>query len=222
MTNDHEAELETFCRLQRLGSFSTAHDYFEDNLEPYLSNPYVFVQFGQLLLDQGDYFAFERLNPEAVFDKEDPHRRTSRFREGIKVVGGNRSRSRVRSRFEIGSQSQSPFRERQSRARSRSQGPVASDRPVRRARFENSDERLVRIYNIPKSPSFDSIRDHDGSGQHNDNIHNHSPAGEPRLHEVETKVAYNELELLRHNWRLLKATSTIHSKRNFKDTFNEA
>lgn len=35
-----------------------------------MGNGYVFVQYGQMLLDKGDYLAFKRLNPEAVFGKE--------------------------------------------------------------------------------------------------------------------------------------------------------
>lgn len=81
ITDDLETELETFSQLQRLGNFGAARDYFDKNLEPYLSNPYVFVQYGQMLLDQGDYLAFERLDPEAVFGKDD--RPTPRAPESV-------------------------------------------------------------------------------------------------------------------------------------------
>lgn len=42
ITKDHEAELEAFSRLQRLGNFNAAQDYFKKKLEPFLSNPYIF------------------------------------------------------------------------------------------------------------------------------------------------------------------------------------
>ncbi|KAH8748667.1 hypothetical protein F5883DRAFT_436340, partial [Diaporthe sp. PMI_573] len=93
ITDDHETELEEFCRLQRLGNFAAAEEYFKNNLEPYLGNPYVFVQYGQMLLEKGDYLAFERLNAEAVFGKEElrtplPREKISDFDE-LKLLHQN-------------------------------------------------------------------------------------------------------------------------------------
>lgn len=90
ITYDLEIELEAFSRLQRLGNFKEAHEYFEDKLKPYLNNPYIFVQFGSMLLEQGDYIAFGLLNPEANFGKEHPLR--SRTDDGEREEGKDISR----------------------------------------------------------------------------------------------------------------------------------
>ncbi|KAI1743496.1 hypothetical protein F4680DRAFT_444779 [Xylaria scruposa] len=47
--------LEEFHCLQRLGDFSSARRYFEDNLRDHIDDPYVLVQYGEMLLEQGDY-----------------------------------------------------------------------------------------------------------------------------------------------------------------------
>ncbi|KAJ4418473.1 hypothetical protein N0V82_005553 [Gnomoniopsis sp. IMI 355080] len=96
ITDDHETELEEFSQLHKLGNLGAARDYFQSNLEPYLNNPYVFVQYGQMLLDQGDYLALEDLNPEAVFGKE--VRETLWYTESVEGWYRNLSRYESRSR----------------------------------------------------------------------------------------------------------------------------
>lgn len=217
ITDDHDAELEEFCRLQRLGNFGAAEDYFKNKLEPYLSKPYVFVQFGQMLLEKGDYLAFERLNPEAVFGREDPP--PTRVRERVVVVERDRSRPRVRSRSR--SWSRSRERRRETRARSRSRSPVEDGRQERRARFE-SDVRIVRrSRSRSRSRSVDKIQRYYERDRYAESDRSSSTDGEGRFQDTEPNPDY-ELELLRQNWRLLKATSLIHSKGNYEDAFTEA
>lgn len=139
ITDDHDNALEVFSRLQRLGNFSAAFEYFQGNLEPFLGNPYVFVQFGQMLLDQGDYLAFEQLNPDAAFGKE--HRTVSRSCEDVVTRDRFRSRSREREW------------QRETRTRARSLSPIRG-----RSTY------LVKGY-IPRPNSMDSLRSYyDGFG----------------------------------------------------------
>lgn len=202
ITDDHDAELEEFCRLQRLGNFGAAEDYFEKTLEPYLSNPYVFVQFGQMLLEKGDYLAFGRLNPEAVFGKE--HKSRSRVLRETVVVERDRSWSRSRER------------RRETRARSRSESPIE-----RRARFE-PDVRIVRRRSRSRSPPVDNVQRYYERERYVESDRSDSPDGRPRPRNTTSDPNYDELELLSQNWRLLSAASIIYSKGSYEDAFTEA
>lgn len=216
ITDDHDAELEEFCRLQRLGNFGAAEDYFEKKLEPYLSNPYVFVQFGQMLLEKGDYLAFERLNPEAVFGKD--YKPRSRVLRETVVVERNRSQPRVRSRSRSRSWSRSRDRRRETRARSRSESPVE-----RRARLE-PDVRIVRrrSHSRSRSPPVVYVQRYDERERYAESDRSDSPDGRPQPRNTTSDPDYDELELLSQNWRLLHATSIIYSKGNYEDAFTEA
>lgn len=55
---DVEDELEEFSRLRRLGRFTEANDFFQSKLTAQLENPYVKVQYAEMLLAQGDYTNF--------------------------------------------------------------------------------------------------------------------------------------------------------------------
>lgn len=204
ITDDHDAELEEFCRLQRLGNFGAAEDYFEKKLEPYLSNPYVFVQFGQMLLEKGDYLAFERLSPEAVFGKE----YKPRFRFPRKTVVVERDRSWSRSRE----------RRRETRARSRSESPIE-----RRARFE-PDVRIVRrrSRSRSRSPPVDNVQRYYERERYVESDRSDSPDGRPQPRNTTSEPDHDELELLGQNWRLLSAVSIIYSKGSYEDAFTEA
>jgi hypothetical protein len=52
---DIPAELEAFIRLNRLGRFGEAKAFFEDALRPYVNLFPVFVEYADLLLEQGDF-----------------------------------------------------------------------------------------------------------------------------------------------------------------------
>ncbi|KAI3316724.1 hypothetical protein HD806DRAFT_516885 [Xylariaceae sp. AK1471] len=60
---DLDEILEEFCCLQRLGDFNSARSYFEANLEGHVEQPYVLVQYGEMLLEQGDYLSIANLGP---------------------------------------------------------------------------------------------------------------------------------------------------------------
>ncbi|KAI1354853.1 hypothetical protein F5Y01DRAFT_218609 [Xylaria sp. FL0043] len=61
IVEDIEQDLDEFCRLARLGNFHAAKRFFFENLEEQMSNPYVFVQYAQMLLDMGNYAAIAGL-----------------------------------------------------------------------------------------------------------------------------------------------------------------
>ncbi|KAI7777907.1 hypothetical protein LA080_002959 [Diaporthe eres] len=151
ITDDHNAELEEFCRLQRLGNFGAAEDHFKKKLEPYLSNPYVFVHFGQMLLEKGDYLAFERLNPEAIFGKEDQPPSRFHLRLGLD--------------------------------------------------HEKDDEKPELALDL-KLQSAQRLKN---AGQDSSLMcESYSPDGGAQSQDTKPNPDYDELELLRQNWRLLK------------------
>ncbi|KAI1825632.1 hypothetical protein F4861DRAFT_186962 [Xylaria intraflava] len=55
--------LEELCCLQRLGDFSSARSFFEENLREHFDDPYVQIQYGEILLEQGDYLGILKLGP---------------------------------------------------------------------------------------------------------------------------------------------------------------
>lgn len=221
ITEDHDTELEEFCKLQRLGNFGAAEDYFQDKLEPYLSNPYVFVQFGQMLVEKGDYLAFERLNAKAVFGNEDRSR--LQIPEEVVVVERNqaRPRRRRRSRSRSRSWSRSRERRREARTRSRSRSPAEDGRQERRARFE-SDVRLVKRRSLSRSRSRSVDNIYKERERHVGSDRSYSPDREPQLWDTKPDPGYDELELLLQNWSLLRATSIVHSKGDYEDAFTQA
>lgn len=62
ITQDLELDLDEFCYLSRLGHFHQAKQFFRDNLEQHMGDPYVFVQYAQMLLEMGDYKSVKALN----------------------------------------------------------------------------------------------------------------------------------------------------------------
>ncbi|KAK7714949.1 hypothetical protein SLS63_011545 [Diaporthe eres] len=173
ITDDHDAELEEFCRLQRLGNFGTAEDHFKKKLEPYLSNPYVFVHFGQMLLEKGDYLAFERLNPETIFGKEDQPPSRFHLRLGL-----DHEKDDEKPELDLDLNLQSA------------------------QRLKNAGQDLSLMY-------AESDR-------------SYSPDGGAQFQDTKPNPDYDEFELLRQNWRLLKVASIIHSKGNYEDAYIEA
>jgi hypothetical protein len=67
IADDFEEELESFALLSRLGNFKAAFDFFTEHLEYYVGHPFVFVQYANMLLEMGNYRAFEQLDAESVF-----------------------------------------------------------------------------------------------------------------------------------------------------------
>ncbi|KAI1210948.1 uncharacterized protein F4807DRAFT_459176 [Annulohypoxylon truncatum] len=52
---DLDESLEEFCRLQRLGHFTSAREFFTENLREHMERPQVLIGYAELLLEQGDY-----------------------------------------------------------------------------------------------------------------------------------------------------------------------
>lgn len=65
---DIEDELEEFSRLSRIGSFAYAESYFDLHLRThFLDNPFLFVQYADMLLEKGDYRSLMSLDDSSVF-----------------------------------------------------------------------------------------------------------------------------------------------------------
>lgn len=69
VTQDLELDLDEFCRLGRLGNFHHAKQFFRDNLEQDMDDPYVFVQYAQMLLEMGDYKNIKALDVPYCLEK---------------------------------------------------------------------------------------------------------------------------------------------------------
>lgn len=71
---DIPGELEAFIRLNRLGRFSEARAFFEETLRPHVDQFPVFIEYADLLLEQG---SFSRLSeflgsaPKNLFTSEE-------------------------------------------------------------------------------------------------------------------------------------------------------
>jgi hypothetical protein len=64
--DDLDDSLEEFSRLCRVGDFVTASRFFAENLQSYLDNPYVLVQYAEMLVQQGEYKSMMRLDDSPI------------------------------------------------------------------------------------------------------------------------------------------------------------
>ncbi|KAK8011525.1 hypothetical protein PG990_010490 [Apiospora arundinis] len=60
-------KIDEFCRLRRLGDFPSARKFFAQELADQDDNPYVLVQYAEMLLEQGDYATLAKLNGHELF-----------------------------------------------------------------------------------------------------------------------------------------------------------
>ncbi|KAI1095789.1 hypothetical protein F5B19DRAFT_267668 [Rostrohypoxylon terebratum] len=58
--------LEEFYRLQRLGHFASAEEFFEENLREHIEDPQVLIAYAEHLLEQGNYDALSRMGDDAM------------------------------------------------------------------------------------------------------------------------------------------------------------
>ncbi|KAI0899780.1 hypothetical protein F4806DRAFT_453875 [Annulohypoxylon nitens] len=58
--------LEEFSRLQRLGHFASAKQFFEENLHEHIERPQVLIGYAEMLMEQGDYNALSEIDDAAV------------------------------------------------------------------------------------------------------------------------------------------------------------
>ncbi|KAI0537465.1 hypothetical protein GGR58DRAFT_347191 [Xylaria digitata] len=70
LEEDLEDRLDELSRLSRLGHFSSAKKFFEEHLNHHIDNPYVFVQYADLLLHQGDFKSVTLLKDNAMYKRE--------------------------------------------------------------------------------------------------------------------------------------------------------
>lgn len=67
LTEDLDDELDEFNRITRVGNFREAKSFFDEHLRTYIDVPCVFVQYGDMLLKQGDYRSIELLDDSCAF-----------------------------------------------------------------------------------------------------------------------------------------------------------
>ncbi|KAI0195279.1 hypothetical protein EV127DRAFT_477806 [Xylaria flabelliformis] len=70
LEEDLEHHLDEMNRLSRLGHFSSAKEIFNENLQHHIDNPYVLVQYADLLLRQGDLKGVTCLKDDAMYKRE--------------------------------------------------------------------------------------------------------------------------------------------------------
>lgn len=58
--------LEEFYRLQRLGHFASAKQFFEENLREHIEEPRVLMAYVENLLEQGDYDTLSKVDDDAM------------------------------------------------------------------------------------------------------------------------------------------------------------
>jgi hypothetical protein len=63
---DLSQELEDFCRLYKMGSFTKARSFFDEFLEIHLDKPYVFVIYAEMLLRQGSFHEISELDDKVM------------------------------------------------------------------------------------------------------------------------------------------------------------
>lgn len=78
---DMDDELEEFNRLVRMGNFAAADSFFESYLKEHMSSdPSIFVQYAEMLLEKGDFKSLLLLDGDSVFGKRrnDPEKSESK------------------------------------------------------------------------------------------------------------------------------------------------
>ncbi|KAK9421436.1 hypothetical protein SUNI508_05671 [Seiridium unicorne] len=68
LQDDIDEYLEEFCRLRRWGDFASAGQYFSQNLKEHQDNPYVLIQYAEMLLEKKDYNSFSELERSSIFN----------------------------------------------------------------------------------------------------------------------------------------------------------
>ncbi|KAI1421220.1 hypothetical protein F5Y12DRAFT_39986 [Xylaria sp. FL1777] len=71
LEEDLEDRLDEMSRLSRLGYFSSAKEFFQEHLRHHIDNPYVLVQYADLLLHQGDFKGVTLLKGDAMYKHEE-------------------------------------------------------------------------------------------------------------------------------------------------------
>ncbi|KAF5565499.1 hypothetical protein FPHYL_4192 [Fusarium phyllophilum] len=66
VVNDLDDELEEFNRLVRQGLFKNAQSFFDQYLATQKSNPWIFVQYAEMLIEMGDYKSFHELHLDHI------------------------------------------------------------------------------------------------------------------------------------------------------------
>lgn len=69
---DINDELEVFNLLSRISNFRDARSFFNAHLRANMSNPYVFVQYAEMLFNQNNYKSIELLDDNCIFPKHLP------------------------------------------------------------------------------------------------------------------------------------------------------
>ncbi|KAI8626243.1 hypothetical protein F5Y19DRAFT_488534 [Xylariaceae sp. FL1651] len=70
LQEDLEDQLDELTRLSRLGHFSRAEEFIKESLQHHMDNPYVLVQYADLLLQKGDFKGATLLKDDAIYKYE--------------------------------------------------------------------------------------------------------------------------------------------------------
>lgn len=193
---DYDAEIEDFSRLRRLGNFEAANDLFKRTFEGHLKNPYIFVQYAEMLLDMGDYKSFDLLDPKPAFGGPlAPRPGASRERQG-----DGSSYLYDRPRVARKHRSRVP---RRSRSWEWQFNRFGDAEPAMHGAARESDPR-------PPPPFGQEMQTPATGG-----LPVPPSAKRPELWSDET-------QLLAINWRLLKALSLIHHNGTINEALEEA
>ncbi|KAI2637151.1 hypothetical protein GGS26DRAFT_473275 [Hypomontagnella submonticulosa] len=68
LQEDLDESLEEFCRLQRLGDFTSARQFFAEYLHGHLHRPYILVEYAEMLLEQGDFNTLSEIDDNAIYN----------------------------------------------------------------------------------------------------------------------------------------------------------
>jgi hypothetical protein len=225
VSHDHDAEIEDFSRFRRLGNFEAAKELFQRTFDGQLKNPYMFVQYAEMLLDMGDYKSFALLDPNPAFGVD------------LSLLQSEHRERKHHQPHYIYSQPQrvayhhDTFAPEDSRPIGRSYYQTASV-PRRSRSFERPSNR-----DAAKEPTIN----HRASGSHHQphSVPPRSPSPPPP-HSVNQQAGpargslpisrqagresliLDETQLLAMNWRLLKALAIIHRDGTINDALDEA
>ncbi|KAI1174741.1 hypothetical protein F4777DRAFT_370414 [Nemania sp. FL0916] len=67
---DLEHHLDELNRLSRLGNFSAARELFDEHLRHHIDNPYVLVQYADMLYNQGDFKGVTMLKDDSLYTRD--------------------------------------------------------------------------------------------------------------------------------------------------------
>lgn len=203
IVSDFDTELEVFSQLLRLGDFTRAEGYFKENLENHLNHPYVFVRYAEMLLAKGDYLGFEKLDGDVVFGDDKGKRAASSAHSSRKYSRSVNRGTHALNPDDLDYEGDSEI------------GIHMHDEPRSRNRMGGTRQRSMEdddhVYYYSSSDLDSGNDDYD---------HDHD-FPRTRHHNSSRARTHDPAELLRRNWRLMKALVVAHRKGVWDSAFDE-